>query len=319
MAKSKSIVLYSETSDQKAVLTLEQTLNNVIGRLRLYNFSSIPTGIMSLGFKNKDKVITCGLTQAGTNLFNFKTSYNDIPDTFSCALVSVHGGQAKPLLYGNSSGKQNPSDIFAGIISNLYEDSSLENTTKVLDEYGIDYDEQEKNEIENLINSQITKQNCDYNCENCKYKKFYEQMAEGIRINSTSENNDNTIKVDEEEENEKKDLYLPNFYAKLKEQIDDLFTKFPHEEYLESIIDNSSWVKVDYENTGDYYVFGLVKVDNCVKYVCYGVPAVFSKNAPKEIVGYPFWLPLEKDKNDGFGYWITYQDSETGESVKAII
>ena len=77
---------------------------------------------------------------------------------------------------------------------------------------------------------------------------------------------------------------------------------------------------MEYEDDGDFYVFGLLYDDNeNIKYVCYGVPAVFEENPPDELSGYPIWLPLDKDNAKGFGYWLTYQDASTGEPVKAII
>ena len=328
--RTKSIVLFSNASDRKAVLTLEEVGGDVIGRVRLYNFNRFPEGIMSLGFKNDKNVIKCGLTQAGTNLYNFKTTFKTLPENFTCALVSVHGGEAEPLLYGTSFGRQNASEIFASVINSLYQNSSIDSVKDNLDKFDIDYDPKLKEEIENEIDKNINSCNIS-DCENCKYKAFYDKMHEGISsaMSEKDENidekyvkNDEKLeKIDEKDEfqeNDKKDLLLPSFYGKLKKQIDELLNSYESEEYLESIIPDSKWVKVDYEGTGDYYVFGLVYANDEVKYICYGVPAVYSKNPPKEISGYPFWLPLENDHENGFGYWITYQDAETGESVKAI-
>ena len=53
-----------------------------------------------------------------------------------------------------------------------------------------------------------------------------------------------------------------------------------------------------------------------IKYVCYGVPSVYTEEAPADIKGFAQWLPIDIEKEKGFGYWITYQDAENGENVK---
>ena len=97
-----------------------------------------------------------------------------------------------------------------------------------------------------------------------------------------------------------------------------LFENNPAESNLQNLCPSSKWVKVEYEDEGDFFVFGLLyDEDGNVKYVCYGVPAVFDENPPEELAGYPIWLPLDDEK--GFGYWMTYQDAVTGEPLKAIL
>ena len=86
------------------------------------------------------------------------------------------------------------------------------------------------------------------------------------------------------------------------------------------MIPNSKWVKVEYEDEGDFYVFGLIyDKDKNVKYVCYGVPAVYEEEPPQELSGEPIWTPIDKQNEKGFGYWLTYQDAETGEPVKIVV
>ena len=120
------------------------------------------------------------------------------------------------------------------------------------------------------------------------------------------------------EKEENNNLAEGLFFNKLKPQIDKLFQNHPAEEHLQQLIPSSKWVRVEFEDDGDFYVFGLLyDEDGQVKYVCYGVPAVFEQQPPKELSGYPIWLPLGKE--EGFGYWLTYQDASTGQPVKAIM
>ena len=85
---------------------------------------------------------------------------------------------------------------------------------------------------------------------------------------------------------------------------------------MPSIIPFSKWVKIDYEEKGEYYVVGLMYENDEIKYVCYGVPSIYKEEPPKELNGFCQWLPIDTLKQEGFGYWITYQDAKTGENVK---
>ena len=85
------------------------------------------------------------------------------------------------------------------------------------------------------------------------------------------------------------------------------------------MIPNSKWVRVEFDGEGDYYILGLIYEGENIKYVCYGVPGIYQKTPPKQLSGYPVWFPLDNEKRESFGYWLTYQDAESGESIKAIV
>lgn len=304
----KSIVLSDlESSNKKAVLSLEEDGVAVKGTLRLYNFSQNLPGISSLGFYVDKKVYKAGLTLKSPMLYEFFLSLDKIPNNFTCAVVNFQNAQSKPILYGSSQGSSD--NLYADIISEISKENTLSNTQNVLDKFGVDFDEEEKAQVEKEIDKSL----CSENCENCIYKAyFYENNPQKTQISANLSEN-------EEKEDEKEIEENSLFFEKLKPQIDKLFENNPVEENLQALIPASKWVKVDFEDDGDFYVFGLLyDEDENVKFVCYGVPAVFEEDPPKELSGYPVWLPLDEDKQDGFGYWLTYQDASTGEPVKAI-
>lgn len=324
MFYKKSIVLTGvKNSNEKAVLSLEIKEGLLSGNIRLYNFPGEVEGLLSLGIYVDKKVKKAGLNKVDSMQYNFVSELNEIPKKFSCAIVQFNGGIAKPLLFGSSEGRENSENIFGAVISSLYEDSTYSNVKKVLDENNIDFEKSEKEEIENIIEEnfgEYKKENlCQENCEKCKkceYKTyFFAKKCENIEI---LEKEKVLSEKSSEEINEDKSNSL-TFYDKLKWQIDKIFNGNEKEEFLEQLLPNSKWVKVEYENDGDYYVFGLIYEDEKVKYVCYGVPGVFQKTPPKELTGYPIWFPLSEESIEGFGYWLTYQDAETGEPIKAII
>ena len=104
-----------------------------------------------------------------------------------------------------------------------------------------------------------------------------------------------------------------SYYEQVSDQIEKLFTEGTRETELESLMPHTKWVRVDFSGDGRFYVVGLVgdKPD----YICYGLPADYSPEPPDAISGYCGWLPLDVKNPQGKGYWLLYQDADTGESV----
>ena len=325
MLSKKSIVLNGEsTTNNRAVLSLECDNENLSGRLRLYGFAKEPNGIISLGIYNDGKVVKAGLTKVSNMLYTFKTDLNCIPNKFSCAVVNFINSEPKPILYGNSEGPVDRNKIFDSVVESLKDADSIEEVENVLDKYDINYDNELQKEIDEKICEEINEndikmcsENNYKNCENCEYKKHYFMSIN--KINNIQENiNKIDEKINKNSENTEKKEKISNFYLEMKPHIDNLFDKNPAEEYLENIFKDSKFVKVKLDED-NYYVVGLIYDDAQIKYICYGVPGVYQQNPPKELSGYPVWIPIDEDKPQDFGYWITYQDAVNGESVKAII
>ena len=285
--------------NEKAVLSLESESTNLSGRIRLYNFKDEPKGIITLGLFSDGKVIKAGLTKISSMLYSFKTQQAALPNVFSCAVINFNGGEPEPILYGNSEGAGSADEVFGAVISTLQNEPSVNAVTEALNKNGIDYDDELKDEINNVIEEEFEK----HDCARCKYREyFYSHQTQ-------------TLSNQEEQAQEEQ----KTFFEEIRSQVDNLFEKNPTEEYLQELIPNSKWVKVEFENGGDYYVFGLLYDGDALKYICYGVPGVYQKTPPKQLSGYPVWFPLDKEKNEGFGYWLSYQDAESGESIKAVV
>ena len=306
MYSKKSIVLSGVTdSSQKGILSIEQKGDGIFGNIRLYNFDKEPNGIISLGIYNDDKVVKAGLTRVADMLFNFKSELKSIPQNFSCAVVNFVGGEPKPILYGNSNGYCEKDIIFDQVVNKLKDATTTQQVKNVLDDYDIDYSDEEKNEIEKELDKNITKEDValcanDGKCEDCEYKKYYFSHVSSL------------------EKHEDKEEEQISFYEEMKEHIDKLFAENPTEEYLQKLLPNSKFVRVTLEDN-NYYVLGLIYSEEKLKYICYGVPGIYQNSPPRQLSGYPVWIPLDEEKAEGFGYWLTYQDAQSGESVKAIV
>lgn len=302
MAK-KSIILTGD-NDKKAVLSLEHDGKSLGGRLRLYNFSSEPSGIISLGLYLNGKVVKAGLTRSSSMLYTFQAVREELPSDFSCAVVNFTGGKSQAILYGSSENADAQAEAYNAVLDTLEVTKSASEVEKALDENGIDYDDELKCDIDKAIDKEFESDTC----ANCKYRKYYYEHT------SAQTMSDGNLPPIEQTIGEAR-----TFYDEIREQVEKLFSENDAEEYLQKMIPDSKWIKVEYEESGDYYVLGLIYEDEELKYVCYGVPGIYQKNPPKQLSGYPVWFPLDKDRREGFGYWLTYQDAQSGQSVRAIV
>lgn len=101
-----------------------------------------------------------------------------------------------------------------------------------------------------------------------------------------------------------------DFYARMRGDIERIFTTYPKDEELERAMEGSRFARISYG--GDkYYVFGVLSVDGVARYVCYGVPARGRKDPPPSLKECATLFPTESG-----GYFMTYQDAGTGVSVK---
>ncbi len=302
MPYKKTLVLSSlEGSSEKAVVNVEKFKNRLEGQLRLYNFKQEPSGILTLGILNGENVLKAGLTKKEKGFYSFvledETKNFENAKSLTFALVNFKEGKPKPLLFGSSDGKFPTSTEIrlASSLSLFEENLTVEKTKNTLDELGIDYEQEENAVIEQAIDEQMKE---DLGCPTCKYRQaFYTEEKEGG------------------EKEEKKNI----FYDQVKNQLNELFSSYPEEEFLKNIIPNSKWAKVDYENNGHYYVVGLIYEEGVLKYICYGMPGMWDEKPPTEIEGATQWLPIDPSKPEGFGYYLSYQDAENGESINVEI
>lgn len=295
MIYKKSIVLSGvDGGKEKAVVSIEYDGGELLGNVRLYNFDKEPDGILSLGILSGKDVLKAGLTRENNSFYTFKLSAVKELTTFSCALVNFDKGEAKPLLLGSTNGTPKSEEGLLGSLSIFDSEPSIQNVKDTLDENGIIMEDQD--EIDRLAQGEVGTFDCESKCSDCKYRDAFFKL-------------DDDTSGEPEPEPE-------TFFDGIKEQIETLFGKYPEEEFLSQIIPDSKWVKIDNDDKGEYYVVGLLYEDNKIKYICYGVPSIYSDTPPKELAGFSQWLPIDSGKEQGFGYFITYQDAETGENVK---
>lgn len=104
------------------------------------------------------------------------------------------------------------------------------------------------------------------------------------------------------------------FYERMKNEIEKVLSDYPEERALEEVVENSRWVRINYG--GDkFYVFGVIFGEEKPRYICYGVPAADNRRPPESLSSLASFIPATEN-GDGAGYWVMYQDADTGASIK---
>ncbi|MGN1099001.1 MAG: hypothetical protein ACI4S9_01525 [Christensenellales bacterium] len=101
-----------------------------------------------------------------------------------------------------------------------------------------------------------------------------------------------------------------DFYYSVKKTLDELFICYPRDEAMEKLIPGK-WIRI--ENEEGYYVVGIIYEDEQPAYICYGVPETDGKKPPKELEPY-----CELIRGGNEGYWMLFQNADTGETLKRI-
>lgn len=169
-----------------------------------------------------------------------------------------------------------------------------------------------KYDNEKQIDKEVEKQKMDFNEHKQVFNNDYVSAVANSNVIKKEEKSEyisyeNLVNMDEN----------ILFYDQVKEQVEELFAKFPEELSLQEIIPNSKFVRVDFEEDGDYYIFGVIYDDNeQVEYLVYGMPAIYSNEPPNDLEGFYQWLPLDINKPEEEGFWMMYQDAKSGENIK---
>lgn len=138
-----------------------------------------------------------------------------------------------------------------------------------------------------------------------------EKNNEDKNGNEQNEDENDNNKNDESNNDFEKEKSESMFYNQIKGSLNSLFAVYPNDEILESMIDGGKFVRVDYENTGDYYSVGYISDDELPKYICYAIPCKAGSPPPKNMEEFSQYLPVDEQK----AYYLMYQDATNGETI----
>ncbi len=312
---NKIVVLNGEGSGLKAVLNLSQ---NNSGSIKFFNYN-FANKHLALAIKQNETIEKIPLKNIanGSAMFNASSKINS-KNNFLCAVVDVTNAFC-------------PQIVFSGSLNSKQENKSMEDcfvASKPQDVSNL-YVEDSDDEINNLVENNMQDDNtCNYfdGCKHCKYKEAFYNSAENFAtqksIGALTSKKEET-KEDEKTKNDTISEGLEQneegnkFYLQIKNQIDDMFNKYGRDEILEGILPNSMWVKISAEEQKATYVLGLINDDENkkVEYIGFGIYYTTFANPPDDIKDVVKWLPINKDNEQGEGYYISYQSAETGDNV----
>lgn len=281
----KKTVLLSNQSNYDngmAILTIEQNNGGVFGSLKVFDLPKSTNLILGISVDGK-QTIKQKVAFLNGNVYNFKLN-NDfqINGKIGSVLVDISNHDVKALIWGtNGAMAQYKNDII-----NIIEKDIEPQVHKSC----VDTDSKLALQEAKTVISELKQEKTEFKAE------LFESSDEEI----------NDI-VDEEMSKK------GEFFELIGEQVDELFKRFPENDDLARIIPHSKWIKIDYENNGREYVLGLIYNNSNVEYICYGVPGRVDVLPPEELQEYSQWLPV--GENNSQGYWIMFQNAETGDSV----
>ena len=274
----KNIILTSATNNrnQKGIVTLENNKGETLVSLKTYGLDDFNTKLV-LGIQKAGDFFKIEVENIKEDRFKINKEI-DLNSKISCVLVSIENETASPIIWGSNE------------TTSVWKNSFLYNfeepvNEKIQNNYDDEIESQE--EIESIITESLN------SYENDELKDEYEEE----------------IKVSFEEKNN-------TFYNSIKNQVEDLLNNYETEKALEEIIPNSKFVKVDYENNGNFYIFGIIYEEGQIRYIVYGIPGEYDIKPDDEYAKFYQWLPLNAENPEGYGYYLMYQDALNGENVK---
>ena len=342
----KTIFLTNEEKNKgMGLLTLENKNNNIFATLKVYQ--QYPSSNYILGIKYNDKIIKQNIN-LDNSTYNFIINEKINLDTnLGCVLLEQKESNIKPILWGSEKSQSYKSSIINNLRENIAKigqsnslvkqikqenspSSSIRNIqSKTLPQsshdthFNVNTLNAFKAELDDIAISPIQNITLEQYKSLSQISMQEELLAvdSGVAVASSPaqlfETSDEDLEevIDNSMQQEVFQFQPHAFYDMIAEQIEELFEKYPREHNLSRLIENSKWVKIDKDGDTKHYVVGIIIHNNDIKYICYGVPGTYSNEPPQELMPYSQWLPTDTKDPYNNGYWVMYQDADTGENI----
>lgn len=293
----KNIILTSAGDDKnlKGILTLENTEKSTIVTLKKYNFDDIKDKLI-LGIKTNGEFYKVEINNEENYLINKKLNLNE---KISAVVLSSSGFTTKILIWGSNETSRVWKESILYDIDAKKEQAKEDKTEELNINNFVKDDNVESLEKTNTNNISTDDYETDEEIETIVDNAFNNEMFdENLEDNNETDN--------------KKD-----FLSTIENQVEELLNNYEEEKALENLIPNSKFVKVN-SNDENFYIFGVIKEDNQIKYIVYGLPGEYNVKPNDEYKNYYQWLPLNPENPEGYGYYLMYQDAESGNQIEVM-
>ncbi|MBR6737305.1 MAG: hypothetical protein IKL82_02950 [Clostridia bacterium] len=162
-----------------------------------------------------------------------------------------------------------------------------------------------------------------YNDELIATENYYKENYEQERLFNQTSNGNEPLQKEEITAQESNGALLyedkpnsvenANFYAGVKEKVEELLSSYPKNEELEKLLPNSRFCKINYDSE-KFYSVGIISENDCVTHLCYAVKGNFS-SVPTSLQPYCRFMPLSPFAPYGDGYYLIFQNADNGETL----
>lgn len=156
---------------------------------------------------------------------------------------------------------------------------------------------------------------CDFKTDDCGKKQdvFGADMVKNVQTEVVISKDEDIDKgVDFVVEQVKNSPHKKNYYAEIKADLDNFFRSYPKNEELEGKVFGSKWVKI----TADYdYSVGVIFEDDKPSIIAYAEPYEDKTLVDASKLQLGEWLQIEEKHSKNRGYFIFYQNANTGQMI----
>ena len=274
--KSKTIILSSQNSSGRGILTIYTEDGLLKCRMRLYNVEKL-NKFCKLGIYHNQEVFSGNLIEKDGAYHSSMVGDFDIDKDFYTAIINTQLNNFVVLSGGTYAGHfVNDDTIF----------SSLEVPQTSTNLINPIVEKQEQIECNNQ---------CD-KCSNCIYKEYFyshQPKEEQEQQPTTTKETQNTEQI--------------QLIKSLTPQLEYIFNNHPENTELTSLLENSKFAEISEENST--YSVGAIYENEKIKYICYAVKSTYNTPPPEEIGKNYQWLPINKLDPLTDGYYIVFQDT----------
>lgn len=324
------------------IVKLEQYARNLSAEVSIINFAPLSAGeyycLLADAFGTTEL-----LPLRGKSLFNI-ISKLDLSAGF-CAIICFAKNELTPIAYGINGEKQYS---FKQILSAAFPERKTKGAgtgskeiftqSAVADEVKNQTSEESANAKTEAIQQPIEEEKTPpvaqkYDDEKVAEQNYYSREEEGDERRSYPQNSENAYAQgqdqttpDQDGQDVAKDVHSESvlhpfatdpdgYYRAVKEEIDELFQKYPRDETLNGVFSCSEWVRVKGEESSPEYLVGVIYENWRAKYICYALPAENAEAPPDEIKDVCTFVPLSAF-TDKAGFFIIFQSAESGECIR---
>lgn len=142
-----------------------------------------------------------------------------------------------------------------------------------------------------------------------------EQLANAMGTDINEKSDDASAVNQAEAQSINSQSFAGDFFANISDQLDELLSSYPLDEELNAIVPDAKFVKIADSETGESYVLGVINQNGAPRYLAYGIPSTYDSEPPDSMKGKCQWLPTDLTDPLSDGYYIIYQDTQTGDLI----